>query len=69
MSVETQVLGMWRTGMDTYDISKLISKHAGTPIREAEVHRIITAERNERKARLGFKTIEGGRNENSASRT
>ncbi len=62
MTETDRILAMWRRGYDTYEIATRISELTKREVKEFQVHKIITAERNERKARLGFTTIEGGRN-------
>jgi len=62
MTSEDQIISLWRQGHNTHEIANRISAISGKPIRENEVHKIIIAERNERKSRLGFTTINGGRN-------
>ena len=54
--LESQILHLWNQGKNTQEIANKLSERHRKEIPEWRVHRIITAERQQRR---GFKTIQG----------
>ena len=57
MTSKDMIISLWKQGYDTATIAKRISATTGKDWKEYQVHKIITAERQQRR---GFTTIQGG---------